>query len=94
MIVSGNTKLAEDLGDFFKNLGKKSLLYQKKWQKFLKNPGRALEVGANVGTSFATRSTKAALSSLPEVISFYHPGKGLYFGQKRTKMDFGQRTLQ
>ena len=46
----------------------------------LKNPGRALEIGANVGSAFATRSPKAALSSLPEVINFYHTGKGLYIG--------------
>ena len=44
----------------------------------LKNPGRALEIGANVGTAFASRNPKAALTSLPEVINFYHTGKGLY----------------
>ena len=43
-----------------------------------KNPGRALEIGANVGSAFASRSRKAALSSLPEVIKFYHTGKGLH----------------
>ena len=37
MIVSDNTIQAEGLGDFFKNLGKKGLKYQKRWQKmFLK----------------------------------------------------------
>ena len=44
----------------------------------LKNPGRALEIGANVGTAFASRNPKTALTSLPEVINFYHTGKGLY----------------
>ena len=44
----------------------------------LKNPGRALEMGANVGIAVASESPKAALSSLPEVINFYHTGKGLY----------------
>ena len=34
--------------------------------------GRTLEIGANVGSAFATRSPKAALSSLPEFKSFYH----------------------
>ena len=43
----------------------------------LKNPGGALEIGANVGSEFASRNPKAALSSLPEVINFYHTGKGL-----------------
>ena len=38
--------------------------------------GRALENVANVGSTFASRSTIAALSSLPEVIKCYHTGKG------------------
>ena len=33
MIVSDNVIQAEGLGDFFKNLGKKDLTYQKRWQK-------------------------------------------------------------
>ena len=33
MTVSYNTKKAEGLGDFFKNLGKKGLNVSKKWQK-------------------------------------------------------------
>ena len=57
-------------------------MYQKRWQKnVLKNPGRAPETGANVGTAFSSRSPKAALSTLFEVINFYHTGKGLYVGK-------------
>ena len=79
MIVSDNTIQAEGLGDFFRNLGKNGLNVSKKMAKnILKNPGRALEIGANVGTAFAPRNPKAALTSLPEVINFYHTGKGLY----------------
>ena len=79
MIVSDNVIQAEGLGDFFKNLGKKGLNVSKKMAKnVLKNPGRALEIGANVGTAFASRNPKAALTSLPEVFNFYHTGKGLY----------------
>ena len=79
MIVSDNVIQAEGLGDFFKNLGKKGLNVSKKMAKnVLKNPGRALEIGANVGSAFASRNPKAALTSLPEVINFYHTGKGLY----------------
>ena len=79
MIVSDNVIQAEGLGDFFKNLRKKRLNVSKKMAKnVLKNPGRALEIGANVGTAFASRNPKAALTSLPEVINFYHTGKGLY----------------
>ena len=33
MIVSDNVIQAEELGDFFKNLGKKVSTYQKRWQK-------------------------------------------------------------
>ena len=47
----------------------------------LKNQGRALEIGANVGTAFAFRSPKAALSSLSEVIRFHHTGKALCLGK-------------
>ena len=79
MIVSDNVIQAEGLDDFFKNLGKKVLNVSKKMAKnVLKNPGRALKIGANVGTAFASRNPKAALTSLPEVINFYHTGKGLY----------------
>ena len=82
MIVSDNIIQAETLGDFFQNLGKKGLHVSKKLAKnVLKNQGRALEIGANVGTAFTTRSPKAALSSLSEVIKFYHTGKGLYLGK-------------
>ena len=82
MTVSDNTIKAEGLGDFFKNLGKKGLNVSKKMAKnVLKNPGRALEIGANVGSAFASRNPKAALTSLPEVINFYHTGRGLYLGK-------------
>ena len=79
MIVSDNVIQCEGLSVFFKNLGKKGLNVSKKMAKnVLKNPGRALEIGANVGTAFASRNPKAALTSLPEVINFYHTGRGLY----------------
>ena len=45
---------------------------------FLKIPGRLLEVGADVGTAFASPSQKEASSSLPEAINIYHTGKGLH----------------
>ena len=82
MIVSDNTIKAEVLGSFFKNLGKISSKAGKKLAtNVLKNPGRALEIGANIATAAATKSPKAALSTLPEVINFYHTGKGLYLGK-------------
>ena len=82
MIVSDNTIEAEGLGSFFKNLGKISAKAGKKLAKnVLSNPGRALDLTAKIATAAATKSPKAALSTLPEVINFYHTGKGLYLGK-------------
>ena len=82
MIVSDNTIQAEGLGDFFRKLGKVSGKAAKKIAtNALKNPYRCLEIGANVAAATASRNPKAALSALPEVINFYHTGKGLYLGK-------------
>ena len=82
MIVSDNTIKAEGLGSFFKNLGKISAKACKKLAtNVLKNPARFLEIGANVAAAAASRNLKAALSTLPELINYYHTGKGLYLGK-------------
>ena len=82
MIVSDNVIQAEGLGDFFKNLGKISAKAGKKLAKsVLSNPARALDLTAKIATAAATKSLKAALSTLPEVINFYHTGKGVYLGK-------------
>ena len=82
MIVSDNVIQAEGLGDFFKNLGKISAKAGKKLAKnVLSNPGRALDITAKIATAAASKSPKAALSTLPEVINFYHTGKGVYLGK-------------
>ena len=82
MNVSDNTIQAEGLGSFFKNLGRLSAEAGKKSAtKVLKNPGRALEITANIATAAGSRSPKATLSSLPEMINFYHTGKRLYMGE-------------
>ena len=82
MNVSNNTIQSEGRGDFFKKLGKRGLNVTKKMAKnVLKNPGRALEITANVGTAFAYRSPKAASSSLSESTNFYHTGKRIYLGK-------------
>ena len=82
MIVSDNVIQAEVLGDFFKKLGKVSSKAAKKLaSNALKNPSGFLEIGANVATAAASRNPKAALSTLPEVIKFYHEGQGLYLGK-------------
>ena len=82
MTVSDNTIEAEGLSSFFKNLGKLSAKAGKKLAtNVLKNPGRALEIGANVATAAASRNPKIVLSTLPEVINFYHKGRGVYLGK-------------
>ena len=82
MIVSNTVIQAEGLGDFLKNLGKISAKAGKKLVKnVLSNPGRALDLTAKIATAAATKSPKAALSTLPEVINFYHTGKGVYLGK-------------
>ena len=82
MLVSDNTIQAEGLGDFFKNLGKISAKAGKKLAKnVLSNPGRALDLTTKIATAAATKSPKAALSTLPEVINSYQTGRGIYLGK-------------
>ena len=59
MTVSDHTIVAKGLGEFFKNPDKKGLNVSKKMAKNVcRNRGRALEIGANVGTTFASRGLK------------------------------------
>ena len=56
-------------------------MYQKKMAKtVLSNPGRALDLTAKIATAAASRNSKQAFSTLPELITFYNTGKGLYLG--------------
>ena len=77
-IVSDNTIKAEGLGSFFKTLGK---IFAKVGKKLainaLKNPTRVFQIGANVANAAGSRNPKIDLSTFPEVIIFYHTGKGL-----------------
>ena len=80
MTVSDSTIQAEGLVSLFKNLGSISAkVVEKLARNVLKNPGRALEIGGIVATAAAGRNLKAALSTLPEVINFYHKGRGLFW---------------
>ena len=82
MTVSDNTIKSEGLGDFFRNLGKKGLNVSKKMAKnVISNPGRVLDLTAKIATAAASRNSKQALSTLPESITFYNTGKGLYLGK-------------
>ena len=47
----------------------------------LSNPGRALDLTAITTTAAASRNSKQALSTLPELMTFYNNGKGLYLGK-------------
>ena len=65
-----------------KNLGKISSKAGKKLAKnVISNPGKALVLTAKIATAVATKSPKAALSTLPEVINFYHTGRGVFLGK-------------
>ena len=82
MTVSDDTIKEEGLGNFFKNLGRKGLNVSKEMAKnVLSNPGKALDLTAKLATAAASRNSKQALSTLPELITFYNTRKGLYLGK-------------
>ena len=80
MIVSDNTVQAEGLAEIFSKIWGRFLQNQVKKlaKKLLSNPGGAEDLTSKIATAAATKSPKAALSTQPEVINFYHTGKGLY----------------
>ena len=47
----------------------------------MKKPGRALEIGAKNSSHAVGKNPKAALSTIRDVMSFYHTGKRLYLGE-------------
>ena len=82
LIVSDQTIQAEGLGDFFKHLGKATAKAAKNvGKKILSNPGRALELAANIGTAAASKNPKLIAATAPDIIKFVHQGKGLYLGK-------------
>ena len=78
LIVSDQTISAEGLADFFKHIGKAAKNVGK---KILNNPGRALELAANIGTAAASKNPKLIAATAPDLIKFVHQGKGLYLGE-------------
>ena len=50
-------------------------------KNLLSNPGRALDLRAKIATAAASRNSKQALSTLPELKTFYNSGKCLYLGK-------------
>ena len=75
LIVSDQTIQAEGLGNFFKHLGSAAKNVGK---KILNNPGRALEIAANIGTAAASKNPRMIAATAPDNIKFVHQGKGLY----------------
>ena len=81
MTVSYITIQAEGLGDFCKILCKKSLKVSKILAKnVLSNPERALVLTAKKANAVLSKNSKQALSTLPELITFYNTGQGFYLG--------------
>ena len=78
LIVSDQTIKAEGLGDFFRSVGKAAKNVGK---KILNNPGRAIEIAANIGTAAAIKNPKLIAATAPDIIKFVHQGKGLYLGK-------------
>ena len=80
MTVSNKTTQAGGLGDFLKNLGKKRIIVSKKMaENVLINPGRALDLTSKIATAAVYKKSKQALSTIPELITSYNTGNGLYF---------------
>ena len=78
LIVSDQTIQAEGLGDFFRGIGKAAKNVGK---KILNNPGRALELAANIGTAAASKNPRMIAATAPDIINIVHQGKGLYLGK-------------
>ena len=78
LIVSDQTIQAVGLGDFFRGKGKAAKSVE---EKILNNPGRALELAANIGTAAASKNPKLIAATAPDIIKFVHQGKGLYLGK-------------
>ena len=76
--VSDQNIQAEGLGDFFRGIGKAAKNVGK---KILNNPGRALELAANIGTAAASKNPRMIAATAPDIIKFVHQGKGLYLGK-------------
>ena len=58
------------LRDFFKRFG-----------KLLNNPGRALELAANIGTAAASKNPKLIAATATDVMKYVHQDKGFYLGE-------------
>ena len=46
----------------------------------MKNPGRALEIGARIGNAAVGENPTAASGTIPDVMFFHQTGNSLYLG--------------
>ena len=87
MIVSDSRIAAEVLGKILRFLGRS---FSKAGNKIatiiMKNPGRAIGIVAKNGSAAVSIVTKAALTTIPDFVNFYHAGKGLHLGE--SSIDF------
>ena len=64
-----------------KNWQKRTECIKKMAKNVLDNPARSLDITANVATAAVSRNAKNVMKSLPELLTFYNTGKGLYLGK-------------
>ena len=69
LIVSDQTIQAERLGDFFRSVGKAAKNVGK---KIINNPGRALELAADIGTPAVSKNPRMIAATAPDIIKFVH----------------------
>ena len=80
--VSDATIGAEGLKDFFKNVGKATVNFDK---KLTNNPVRAIKIADKLGSAAASRNSKAALAAIPELANFATPGEGIKVVQRNVR---------
>ena len=78
MFVNDITKKAGALGNVFEKVRKTSAKVDKKGTEVIKNLGRALEIGAKIGSAAVSKIHKIALTTIPDLVNLCHTGKGLY----------------
>ena len=67
----------EGFGHLFEKIGQASAEAGEKLSTdVIKYPGRASERGAKFGSEAVSRNSKAALSTIPDVMNFYNTGTG------------------
>ena len=77
-----NTIAARKLVKIPKNSRSNSAKAVKKMAIYvMKKHKRALERGAKIGIAAVNKIPQTALSTIPDVISFYHTGNALYLGK-------------